>query len=110
MRFLLKCEDIDSFLAFYSSFKRILYKLKKSKSITVSDDVFLQSYFAKVIQMTELRHKVKKLLKGGKESHMAILDMVHSDFNAQLTNESMLDEAKTSGILRQSGENYPFRS
>ena len=48
----LKCEDMDSFLSFYSISKKILHKLKKSKSITVSDYVLLKFYFGKVVQRT----------------------------------------------------------
>ena len=58
--------SIDSFLASYSSLKRIFHKLKEYKSIAVLDDVFLKSYFVKVIQTPELQREVKKLLNGGK--------------------------------------------
>ena len=100
----LKCEDMDSFLSFYSSSKKILHKLKKSKSIAVTDNVFLKSYFAKVIQTPELQHEVKNLLKGDKASYGAILEMIASDYNAQSTNESMRDGAyKPQSILRRAG-------
>ena len=67
-------------------------------------DVFLKSYYAKVIQRSELQHEVKKLLKGGKESYGVILKMIHSDYNTQLTDKSMRDKTKLSGILRQAGK------
>ena len=72
--FSLRCETMDTFLAFYSSSKRILYKLKKSKSIAASDDVFLKSYFAKHIEVPELQHEVKELLKGSPDSYLSIID------------------------------------
>ena len=55
----LKCEDKDSFLHFYSRSKSILHKLKKNKSIAVTDDIFLRAYFAKVIEAPELQTEVK---------------------------------------------------
>ena len=103
----LKCEDMDSFLLFYSSSNKILHKLKKSKTITVTYDVFLKSYFAKVVQTLELQYEVKKLLKGGQESYGAILEMIAADFNAQSTNEVMRNKAKSTGTLRQVGK-YPI--
>ena len=98
----LESEDMDSFLSFYSSSKKILHKLKNTNSIAVADNVFLKSDFTKVIQTTELQHEVKKLLKGGKESYRAILEMIVVDYNAQSTNELMRDGAtKPTSILRR---------
>ena len=42
-------EDMDTSFAFYLSFKRLLHKLKKNTSIAVTDDIFLNFYFAEVI-------------------------------------------------------------
>ena len=100
----LKYEDIDPFPSFYSSSKKIIHNLEKSKSIVVLGDVFLKSYYSKVIQRSELQHEVKKLLKSGKESYGVILKRIHSDYNAQSTNKSMRDKTKLSGILRQAGK------
>ena len=52
--------DMDSFLPFYNSVKKLLHQLKEHKSIAVTDDVFLKSLFAKVIQTPELQHEAKK--------------------------------------------------
>ena len=57
---------MDSFISFYSSSKGILHKLKEELSIAATDDVFLKSYFEKMIKTPELQFEVKKLLKGGK--------------------------------------------
>ena len=100
----LKYEDIDPFPSFYSSSKKIIHNLEKFKSIVVLGNIFLKSYFAKVIQTPELQHEVKKLLKGGKESYGVILEMIHSDYNAHLANTSMRDKTKLSGILCQAGK------
>ena len=52
----LKYEDIDPFPPFYSSSKKILHNLEKSKLIIVLCDVFLKSYYAKAIQRSEFQH------------------------------------------------------
>ena len=40
----LKCESRNNFLSFYSKVKGILHKLKKEKSVAVTDNVFLKAY------------------------------------------------------------------
>ena len=60
----LTCEDMDACLAFYSSSKILLHKLKKNTPIAVTDDIFLKSYFSKVLETPELQHEANKLLKG----------------------------------------------
>ena len=90
----------------------------------MTDDTFLKSFFAKIIETPELQHEAKKLLKDGGESCIEILDLIHSDFRAQDTGERMRDSVtlgSTSRRLRtedikpttkQGGEtkriNYPF--
>ena len=78
--------------------------MKKCKSIAVSDNVFLNSYFTKVIGILELQHEVEKLRKIGRELHGQILEMTYSEFNAQNKNDTMMDESKPSRILRRAGK------
>lgn len=73
----LSCVDMDSFLPFYNSVKKLLHQLKEHKSIAVTDDVFLKSFFAKIIETPELQHEAKKLLKDGGETCIEILDLTH---------------------------------
>jgi len=77
--FSLKCEDYDSFLSFYSKSKSTLHKLKKSKSIAITDAVFLKAFFAKVISVDKIQGKSKKILKGGTETCAEILESIHSN-------------------------------
>jgi len=57
----LKYEDFYSFLSFYSKIISVLHKLKKSKSIAVTDDVFVKAFFAKAISVDKLQGESKKL-------------------------------------------------
>jgi len=57
--FALKCEDRNLFLSFYSKCKSTLYKIKRSKSIAVTDDVFLKAFFAKEISVEEFQGESK---------------------------------------------------
>ena len=70
--FVLKCEDRDSFLAFYSQFKMFLFKLEKVNLIAMIGAIFLRVYFAKVIEVPELQTEVKKVLK------VVLLSMIQS--------------------------------
>jgi len=79
------------FLSFYSKRKSALHKLKKSKSIAVSDYVFLKEFFAKVISVDELQNNSKKLLKGGTEMCAEVLESIHSGYRAFETGELMRD-------------------
>jgi len=89
--FALKCEDRDLFLSFYSKSKLSLHKLKRSNSITVTDDVFLKAFFAEVISVDELQAELKKLLKGGIETCAEILEPTHSNYRALEMGELMRD-------------------
>ena len=73
---------MDSFLSFYSSSKDIIHKLKVNKLVAVTDDIFLKSYFAKVIDTYEFQSEVKKFLKGGPKLYTDMMDIIHSDFRA----------------------------
>ena len=46
----LKCKSRDNFLTFYSKAKGVLHKLKKHDSVAVTNDVFLNAYFAMTIE------------------------------------------------------------
>jgi len=61
--FLLRYEVRASFLAFYNKAKSILHKLKKAKSVAVTDNVFLKSYFAIAIEAKEPQQEVEGFLK-----------------------------------------------
>merc|ERR1740124_424761 len=89
--FSLKCEDRDPFLSFYSKSKSTLHKLKKSKSIAVTDDVYLKAFFEKSISVNKLQGKSKKLLKGGTETCAEILASIHSNYRALEKGELMRD-------------------
>jgi len=89
--FSLKCEDCDSFLSFYSKSKSTLHKLKKPKSIAVTDDVFLKAFFAKAISVDKLQKESKKLLKDGTETCAEIIESIRSDYRALETGELMRD-------------------
>ena len=96
---------MDTFLSFYSSSKGILHKLKVDKPVAATDDIFIKSYFAKVIKTPELQHEVKKLLKGGTESYADILELIHADYRAQDTGERLRDPVTTSPVTARRGEN-----
>jgi len=89
--FVLKCEDHDLFLSFYSKSKSTLHKLKRSKSIAVADAIFLKAFFAKAISVKELQGESKKLLKGSSKICAEILESFHLDYRALKTGELMRD-------------------
>ena len=62
-----------SFLVFHSQSKKLLFKLEKEKSIAITDNIFLRTYFEKVIEVPVLLTEVKKLLKGEHTSYNSIL-------------------------------------
>ena len=109
--FSLKCEDCDALLYFYLKSKSTLHKLKKSKSIAVTDEVFLNEFFAKVISVEKLQGKLKKLLKGGTETCAEILESIHSNCRAIETGELMRDATDPSSkslssrrVLKEDGK------
>jgi len=87
--FSLKCEDRNSFLSSYSKSKSTLHKIKKSKYIDVTDDVFLKVFFTKVISVDKLQDDSKKILNGGNETCSEILESIHSNYRAIETGELM---------------------
>ena len=103
----LKCEERDDFQQFYSKVKGLLFKLKKVKSVAVTDDVFLRAYFAKVIQAPELQTEVKKLITDKNGDYESILQLIHDDFRAQETNDSLRDVATVTGKSARRGKPSP---
>jgi len=53
--FVLRCDDKNSFLSFYSDAKHLLHKLREEKSTALQDDTFLCGYFAGIINVPELK-------------------------------------------------------
>ena len=78
----IKCEPHDDFLAFYLKVKGVLHKLKKGKSVAVTDNMFLKAYFAMVIEASELQTKVRDFLKDTTKSYMEIFEEIHADYRA----------------------------
>ena len=78
--------------------------MKVNKSVAVTDNIFLKSYFAKVIKTPELQFEVKKLLKGDKDSYTDIFDLNHSDFRAQDTSEKMRNSVITFNTTMRRGK------
>lgn len=89
--FELRYESTDSFLSFYSTTKGLIHKLKTNKSITVTDETFLKSYFAKVTKAPALQQEVKKFIKGGSNTYDEILEFIHLDYRAQEMGEVLRD-------------------
>ena len=57
--FVLKYKDRDLFLSFYFKSKSTLYKIKRSKLIAVTDNIFLKAFFSKEISVEELQAESK---------------------------------------------------
>ena len=95
---------MDYFLSFYSSSKGIIHKLRIKKLVTVTDNIFLKLYFAKVIETPELQFEVKKLLKGGPASYTDIMELIHSEFRAQDTGEKTRKSVTTLSTATQRGK------
>ena len=89
--FELRYESTDSFLSFYSTTKGLIHKLKTNKSITVTDETFLKSYFAKVTKAPALQQEVKTFIKGGSNMYDEILEFIHLDYRAQEMGEVLRD-------------------
>ena len=89
MLFGLKYESRDDFLAIYSKAKRILYKLKKGNSVTVTDDVFFKDYFEMVIEAPELQTEVRGFLKDITKTYTEILDEFQTDYRVHAAEEDV---------------------
>ena len=48
--FALKCDDRDSFLAFYSQVKSLTHKLTEHSSVAVQDDIFMRAFLSRTIK------------------------------------------------------------
>ena len=102
--FALKCEDRDSFVAFYSTAKKLLHKLTVGKSIAVTDDIFLKAFITKVIEVPELQSESKKFLMDGSGTHAEILEKIYADYCVQETGEQMKDAyTKPDTCMRRAG-------
>ena len=61
------------------------------KSVAVTDDVFLRTYFSKVIQAPELHTEVKKLITAKNGTYETILQLIHDDFREIETGDALRD-------------------
>lgn len=102
--FALKYKEMDAFLLFYYSLNRILHKLKNEKSVTVTDDVFVNSYCVKATETPELQHEVKYLLKRGAQPYAEILELIHVDYRSQDTGERIRDSVTASSTIARGGK------
>jgi len=93
--FSLQCESRDSFLAFYSKAKSTLHKLKKSKSVTVTDNVFLKAYFVMAIEADELQQEIKGFLKYSSFSYHENIERIFAYYCAQTTDNHIRDKPKS---------------
>ena len=99
--FALKCTNRDEFLSFYSSAKKLLFKLEEADSVAATDDMFLRAYLAKVIEAPELQQQTKKFLLDDQDSYKDILEKVHRDYRAMETGEQMRDNDGKKPVLRR---------
>ena len=98
----LKCEEKDNFLLFYSRAKSLIFKLKRDKSVAVTDDTFLRAYFTKVIEVPELQTEVKKLVNDRTGTYDTVLDLILKDYRAQETGDALRDvPLKPSAVMRR---------
>ena len=87
--FALKCDDRDSFLAFYSQVKGLSHKLSEHNSVAVQDDVFMRAFLSKTIEAPELQSEVKKSLKEPKIKYLEVLEKVFEDYRVQETGQHL---------------------
>ena len=83
--FALKCDDRDSFMAFYSQVKGITHKLTEHSSVAVQDDTFMRAFLSQTIEAPELQLEVKNFLKEPKVKYLEILEKVYVDYRATET-------------------------
>ena len=92
--FALKCDDRDSFMAFYSQVKGITHKLTEHSSVAVQDDIFMQALLSRTIEAPELQSEVKNFLKEPKIQYLEILEKVYVDYGATETSEHFQQETQ----------------
>ena len=80
--FALKCDDRDSFMAFYSQVKGITHKLTEHNSVAVQDDIFMRPFLSRTIEAPELQSEVKNFLKEPNIQYLEILEKVYVDYRA----------------------------
>ena len=91
--FNLQCEDMETFMSFYSSFKTQVSHLTKLESIAITDDTFVRSFLARVINVDELKEETKQFLKCGTKKYEEILQDILGDFRAQESASSIQNKA-----------------
>ena len=79
----LKCKNRDNFLAFYSKAKGVIYKLTKGNLVTVTNNVFLEAYYAKVIEAPKLQTDVWGFLKDTSLYYAEVLEYIYTNYRAQ---------------------------
>ena len=85
--FRLKYEDWGDFLGFYSKSKEMIHKLKKGNLVAVVDDIFLNAYFAILIEAPGPRSEVSIFLKDPTKTYRETLEFIYADYMSQTTGE-----------------------
>ena len=99
----LKFESRDDFLAFYNTVKGTIWKLKRDSSVAIKDDTFLRAYLARVIDAPELQHEVKKLISDSSRTYETILELIHADYRAQETGDTLRNVATANQLTSRRG-------
>ena len=80
---------METFTSFYFSFKTQVSHLTKLESIAITNDTFIRSILARIINVDELKEATKKFLKCGTKDYEEILQDILSDFRAQESASTM---------------------
>ena len=72
---------------FYSGVKKVTHKLRKAKSITVTDHTFFKAFISGSISCEDLKTEAKGFLIEGTEMYNKIMDKIHVDYCAQTSRE-----------------------
>ena len=60
------------------------------------DDIFLHTYFSKVIEVPELQNEVRKLIKDKTCSYETILELIHQDYRVKETGDALRNDTLSS--------------
>jgi len=98
-----KCEDLNSFLSFYSKKKDIMHKVNKGNLIAAKDNAFLEAYFSIAVEATEPHTGVKGFLRDTNTTYSETLELIHASFRVQTAGEHLCDtttHSESTAIVR----------
>ena len=85
----LKCESMDTFLAFYSDVREAMKKLEQAESVAIGDEVFMRAFLCKSIDVPELQTHAKEFMTNTSDNCLDIFEKIHRDYRSIESSEAL---------------------